>query len=299
MDIGDFKILDEDFKNYSTLESFKKKVAELKQIDFTNKSTDEIADIVFLYLDLFPSLVAKISIEEFNKLNFYRVRLNINKEVEDTNLIQTYSYPNPCFCKENGRANLKNKSVFYASNCAITSILESKPKVGDIGYLSIWKGRTTKEMKSGVLLPKDLRPENEFQALSVDIHSHFETVADEVAKEKSAYLKESLKFVSDLFLEEKPPYPITSLIADNLIYGKQWKDFIIYPSIARLAYTCNLAFHPNAVNNYLQFVKVIRFQVLRIGSELECSTGRVGEIINNNMVWRYAAEDEIRIDLLP
>lgn len=293
-------ITDKDFYEYSSLDDFKNKLKELKNLNFEGLDKKQIGEIIFKYLTVVPSLIGKYAPEKFNAFKFYRARLNVNTEIEDLNLVQTYSYPLPQFCKENGRANLKYKSVFYSTNCALTAIIESKPKVGDIGYLSFWQGVTDREMKSGVLLPRQLDKGNEWYVLAEDIYSFADKHIDKVAMQKANYFHEALNFIADLYLTEEQPYPITSWISNELLYGTAWKDFIIYPSFANKAFSSNFAIHPNVVDRYLKFEKVIRFKVLEInGDRFSLSTGRVGEMKQNNIEWRTATQEELDFSLFP
>ena len=291
---------EDEFSQYLNIDSLKAELEKLRNTDFTDKSPKEILKIFNDYFDLMPTVTARYTTAKFNTFKFYRVRNNVNLDTEDLNLIQTYSYPLPQFCKENGRANLKNMSVFYCSNHALTALIESKPKVGEIGYLSIWQGRAFEEMSAGVLLPKTLRKENVWSELTEDLYSHVEKNVNEKLKEKSSLFHEKLKFIANLFLTEVCPYPITSLVASELLYGKARKDFIIYPSFANDSYSCNMAIHPNVVDGFLKFKKVIRFKVLAIsGQNFTMSTGRVGELVKNNIEWRTATQEELDFSLLP
>lgn len=289
-----------DFSIYTNLESLKGNLEKLRNTDFTNKSHKEISETINYYLDLLPVVSGMYDTEKFNKFQFYRVRSGVNTDTEDLNLIQTYSYPLPQFCNENGRANLKNMSIFYCSNHAVTALVESKPKVGEIGYLSIWQGCASETMSCGILLPKALRKENMWRVLTDDLYEHVEKNIDEKLKEKGPLFYEKLKFISDLFLTETRPYPITSLIAYEMLYGKARKDFIVYPSFANDSYSCNMAIHPNVVNNSMRLKKVIRFKVISIeGQNFTMSTGRVGELVKNNMEWRDAIQEELDFSLFP
>lgn len=293
-------ITEKDFFEYSNIETFRAKLQELRNIDFANADKKQIGETIFSYLTVIPSLIGKYTPDKFNQFKFYRVRLNINEGNEDLSLVRIYSYPLPQFCKENGRANLKNRSVFYSTNSALTAIIESKPKVGDIGYLSIWNGNTDREMKAGVLLPRNLSTENEWYILAKDIYAFADQHLEKVALQKSNFFHEALNFISNLFLDEKTPYPITSWVSNELIYGTAWKDFIIYPSFANKAFTSNFAIHPNVADRYLKFEKVIRFKVLEMNNDIfSLSTGRVGEIIQNNIEWRTATKDELDFSLFP
>jgi len=251
-------------------------------------------------MDLMPAVTARYTPEKFNSFQFYRVRNYVNTDDEDLSLIQTYSYPLPNFCREHGRANLKNMSVFYCSNHALTALVESRPKVGEVGYLSIWQGHTTEEMSAGVLLPRDLRKENEWHELTEDLYAHVDKNLDNTLKEKSAFFQEKLKFIARLFLTEESPYPITSLIAWELLYGKSRKDFIIYPSFKNDSYSSNMAIHPNVVANYMKLKKVIRFKVRSVnGQNYTISTGRVGELVRNSIEWRDAQKEEVGFSTFP
>lgn len=172
MDEHEMSIFDGDYAEYLTLDDLRKKLEELRNIDFKGLSKQEIAKIFFGYLKALPCLTAMYSAEKFNSFNFYRVRLGVNPESDDLSFIRTFSYPSSHFCSENGRANLKNKSVFYCSNSALTSVMESKPNIGDVGYLSIWKGKANRKMKAGLFLPEDLRIENEWRAVCDDLYQH-------------------------------------------------------------------------------------------------------------------------------
>lgn len=293
-------IFPNDYSQYSNIDEYKLKLQHLKNQNFTNATKEELNKALFDNLFLIPSLVGTYNQEKFNNFNFYRVRLNIDTNLEDLNLIKTYSYPLPQFCSKNGRANLKNKSVFYCSNSSLTSILESKPKVGDIGYLSLWKGNTNRQMKSGVLLPQSLTTENEWYVLAKDIYSYAEEEIKKQATSNWEYCYEGLKFIADLFINEKEPYPITSWISNELLYGSAWKDFIIYPSFVSKTNTTNIAFHPNVADSHLHFEKVIRFKILNINDDkFSLSTGRVGELHQNNIKWRTATEEELDFSLFP
>jgi len=280
------------FPKYLTLDDLKEKLNELKNLDLSKSNIEEISSVVSSYIEVIPSVFGNYSIEKFNNFSFYRVRLNV-KENEDLQLLRTFSYPLPQFCTENGRANLKNKSVFYSTNCALTAIMESKPKVGDIGYLSVWEGCTTRVMKAGILLPKDLKRENIWSAMANDIYTH----AKKNSNEKT---QEIFKFISQLFLYEESPYCLTSFISNELMYGENWNDFVVYPSFVNDGFSCNLAIHPNVVDNFLRFKKVIRFKVLKISNgEFSVSTGRVGEISNTNINWRSGTKEERDFSLFP
>lgn len=293
-------ITDEDFYQYPDLETFREKLEELRNFDFTGFDPHKISETIFSYLTVIPSLSSNYNPDSFNTFKFYRARLNIDHNTEDERLIRTYSYPPPSACAQNGRANLKNRSVFYSSNSALTAIIESKPKADDIGYLSVWNGFTDREIKCGVLLPRDLTQENEWYVLAKDIYAYAALQHDQGLVRRNGFFHEALDFISSLFLTEKIPYSITSWIATELLYGTAWKDFIIYPSVANNAYSSNIVFHPNVADQYLKFEKVIRFKVLKFDEpNISLSVGKVGELFQNNIKWRDATEEEMDFASFP
>jgi hypothetical protein len=300
MEEHEIEVLDGDYSDYSTLDNLKEKLEELRNLKFPGLTKEEIAKIFFGYLKALPCLTGMYAPEKFNAFNFYRVRLGVNPESEDISLIRTFSYPSSHFCSENGRANLKNKSVFYCSNSALTSVMESKPNIGDVGYLSIWKGKTNRVMKAGLFLPEDLRIENEWRAVCDDLYKHVRCETLKSHPEKYQFFHETLRFISRLYLDENKPYYLTSWISDQMFHGLTWNDFIVYPSYSNSGYSCNMAIHPNIVDNYLEFKKVIRFKIQnKAGNNWTISTGHFGEVKNTNIEWKMAAPNELDFNKLP
>jgi hypothetical protein len=81
--------------------------------------------------------------------------------------------------------------------------MESKPNIGDVGYLSIWKGKTNRQMKAGLFLPEDLRIENEWRAVCDDLYRHVQLESLKSHPEKYQFFHETLRFISRLYLDEK------------------------------------------------------------------------------------------------
>jgi hypothetical protein len=295
-----FQVLEDDFCRYLSVDELRQKLEILKNTDLSTASQGEITNTFFSYFDTLPSLIAMYQPSRFNNFYFYRARLNVDHTSEDTKLIRTFSYPLPQFCKDNGRANLRQKSVFYCSNCAVTSVMEAKPKVGDVGYLSVWRGNAQRPVKTGILLPRGLKQDNIWSGLTDDMYMHVDKELSTIAQQKYDFFKEEIRFVADLFLSEKPPYALTSWIGNELIYGTSWKDMIVYPSFVNDGYSCNVALHPNFADRFLEFEKVIRFKILDItDSQYVVSTGKVGVMVNNSIMLRDATKEELDFSLFP
>jgi hypothetical protein len=286
-------IYDDDLVLFPTIEEYIAQLDILKNLDFSTLSHQEIEDKFYDYATIFPQIFATQNPERFNLHTLYRIRLNIDTDKEDLNLIQTYSYPLPEHCTKNGRANIKGKSVFYCSNKVGAALFESKPKRGDKGYLSIWKPIAKRPIKIGVALPADLRADNPWHELARSAFLSSKKFLSNNAGDKYNHFVELNKFIADRYVHENYPYPITSWLSNEFLYGQKWKDLILYPSIATDKIYCNMAIHPNTVNTQLILNKVIKFIIRGVeGEKILYSPGYVGEVVNTNLIWRESRPDE-------
>lgn len=287
-------ILPEDLNQFPDYSTYVSDLNKLKNYNFKNLSEREIYDVFYDYARILPTNIGWFSPEKFNRHKFYRVRMNIDRETEDVSLAQTYSFPPPNCCSENGRANLKGRSVFYCSNDPRGAVIESKPKAGDEGYLSVWNGIATRRIKIGQLLPYDLPKDNYWSLMAKDCFDYFNEGLPKDAKHKFDLFIKLYKFVSEIFNTEHKPYHLSSMISEELLYGQLWRDFLIYPSKLSDNKLCNMAFHPNSVNENLRFEKVIQFKVVSIENDkMEYQLGKkVGVINNNQMAWRNRTMEE-------
>jgi hypothetical protein len=291
------KLTQEDIDLLPDYETYLKDLQTLENFDFNNKTSLEIYNLYYDYARLLPTNFGTFNPEKFSKHTFFRARLNIDKKKEDITLAQTYSYPSSSICKSNGRANLKHRSVFYCSNDSNTAIIETKPKIGDIGFLSVWKGRPKRNIKIGICLPHDLTETNEWNLMAKDIFEYQIENLEPEAKEKHKHLMALYKFISRQFVVGKYPYPLTSMISYSMMFDDMWRDLIIYPSVVANSKFCNMAFHPNSVDENLVFQKVFRFKVTDIINDLPhyVPAKIVGEIIKTKMIWRDITNQELQM----
>ena len=287
-------LIESDFHSLPSLEEFKRHLEKLKDVQLDNPTIEQIRESYFSIIPFLPRMLSKMHFQENRHLPFYRVRLNIDPEKEDLGLIRTYSYPSVNYCTKNGRANRHGKTVFYCSNKAFAAIFESKPKVGDTGYLSIWQNNIIRPLSAAVYLPKHFDNPNEWQKAANDTHLFAEEYFKKNGRDKFRHFIALNDFMADRFIREKYPYALSSFVSDEALFGENGKDLIIYPSVASNSHYCNFAIHPNVVDMYLTFQKVIRFKVITFDSELrfQYSTGKIGEVVNNNIVWRTATLEE-------
>jgi hypothetical protein len=282
----------EDLLKYPDLPTYMKQLNELATMKLEEFAYEEIGRIFYERAILFQQTFGINAMEKFNKQRFFRARMNIGAN-EDIGLIRTFSYPPASFCKENGRANLKGKSAFYCSNQPGTAIIESKPVAGCTGYLSIWEANTVRDVKYGICLPENLCAENEFRLMADGIHKYIREEST-IAKDKAEHFQFFHQFIAEKFLNEAEPYPLTSWIANEMLYGPHWRDFIIYPSVANDTVSCNMAFHPNSADSLLKLIKVMEFKVSQIrGGRVFFSDVRIGDFQNSVIEWRTPKEGEL------
>lgn len=163
--------LDEfDFPDY---EIYKANLASLDRFDFNKSSTNEIYHKYFDLALTIPFCYKFFKPNEFNKMTFYRARINVDQTKEDISLISTFSFPPPVFCNENGRANLKTKSVFYCSDNPISAIKECRPNNDEEGFVGIWRTKTNRDIKSCIFLPRNLTKENKWSDIAKKSFKNF------------------------------------------------------------------------------------------------------------------------------
>jgi len=275
-------------------ETYKNDLEMLKNIDLSSSSDKEIEESFYKYARLSPHFVSKINQEEFNSNIFFRVR-NLKFGVEDISLIRTFSYPNPGFCNFNGRANIAGKSVLYTSDYAIAAMIESKQKVDEIGFLSLWKPKVDRDVQFAIFLPKRIKGNNPWFDKAILLHDYLNNQTINLGKDKKSQLDLLVEFVCDQFIFEKPPYSITSWLSNKMLYGYNGIDFILYPSVETDSHFCNIAFHPNFVEKYLEFDKAYEFRFeYRKGTKLEYSLGKIGKLDLTFIDWKSPTQEEIK-----
>jgi len=277
------------------LQSYLRDLQSLSNYDFTGLSKEQIYNIYYDFARTIPASYSSMEPSVFNSIDFYRVRLNIDRSKEDITLAQTYSFPPPVFCTENGRANVEGKSVFYCSHNLKTAIREVKPKIGDEVFLSVWKGRASRKLKIGQCLPPKLPKSNGWGEMAENSFNTLIRVTK--SEEKRDQLEELYKFIANKFRTEKNPYHLTSMISWELLYGQLWRDFIIYPSVLDEGLSCNMAFHPNSVSENLKFEKLIKFKIVDyINDQIVFNLGtKVGYLENTKMKWRDRSKEETNL----
>lgn len=107
---------------------------------------------------------------------------------------------------------------------------------------------------------------------------------------KDKHLNALHHFVNFKYQYEQKPYPLTSIMSNEILYGEKFYDFILYSSVYIDKYS-NMAFHPNSVLENLKLEKVIRFKIKDI-EKGHLGLGDVGHVINSRIVWKPLSAEE-------
>lgn len=276
---------------YPTIEEYKNNLIKLFNYDFNGLSYQEIYDLYFDHALVLQSLAGYLVSEKINGRELYRVRPTIQiNEFEDLSLIQTFSYPPPSVCKNNGRANIKHKSVFYCTDNITAAIKESNVKENEECYLSFWELNTKRDLKFTSYLPASL-PKNNYWGKISYFYQDYLLNSD---KKNLEYKLELRKFITDKFINEESPYHLTSFIAnENLYSGESKSDVLIYPSVKTFKDYTNYAFHPNVVNEHLKINKILHVKVKRIlETHLEFYVLEIGHLEDDKINWKTPTEQD-------
>jgi RES domain len=289
------KEFENELSKLPSLEDFKKNLQELYSIDKSLLSIQEIKKLIFEKAIILPNFYSSLPKETINLLKTFRVRIEKSMtQTDDTNLIRTFSYPSPFFCSKNGRANLANHSVFYCSSDIGTALAESNLEIGDIAYLSVWKVNCDREVNYTAYLPTQIPTKNIWYKKAVDLYSQTIENAKKHGSDKSKHLEILYSFFAEIFIKESKPYSLTSWIANNILYDYDIVDLIVYPSFATNNYSCNIAIHPNFVDNYLRFEKIFKLQIT--GKPSGSVTFRIsdsGTADRTSIIWKEVSQEEI------
>lgn len=276
-------------------ETFKKWLDELFLIDKSHLTQEEIRKLFYEKAIIFPNPIATLPSDTINLFKAFRVRLNIKESEEDLDLIRTFSYPNPCFCQDNGRANLKHKSVFYCADAFETAFAESKPVIGDTGYLSIWRINCDRDVNYSAFFPSTIPNKNMWYNAAIEYQKKMVENVNNFGNDKSEQLKLLFEFTSNIFIKETSPYSLTSWMANSLLYQYFGIDFIVYPSRATNNITCNIAFHPNFVDNYFKLDRVYKYKIKDVNkSGGNYSIEKVGKVFRTNIKWDDPTDEDIK-----
>lgn len=280
-------LLPSEERSFPPISRYKKNLKELLEYNFSNKSFDEINDTYYDKAIILPSAKEKLHPDAFNDFLFYRVRINFDYNKNDANLINTYSYPPPSFCKKNGRSNIAGTSVFYCSDSPNSAMYEVNPKLNDTGFLSVWKIKVDRPIKLACLLPQTLKPVNPWSRFNTNVHSDQIRLWLESYPRLIEHYNALTAFIGDAYRLKDENYNLSSFISKKLLFEDVYNDFILYPSISMEETYSNMAFHPNFVDNHMVLYKTFQIKIKDfVDNTPAFSIGLVGELENGKMKWR-------------
>ncbi len=199
-----------DFKTYSY------QLNKLLNMYLSTASYEEITDAYFKNAILISFPLFKFDAHTMHQWNMYRVRLNMGSK-ENLSLIRAYSYPNTNICTYNGRLNLAESTVFYSTTHPQGAIDECKMKKGDAGFMSVWAYTSNRDFIAIPLINLDLPLENVWRITAINVFKFIEEICKTYGSQKFEQYKVLINLLSNVMMKEKPPYPLSSWVANQLL----------------------------------------------------------------------------------
>jgi len=286
----------DEIRRLPELEELKSRLNTFFSLNLAGKSQSEIRKLYFEHCNLFPYVLDDSwAVEMMNSLVTYRVRNKVNQEVEDITAIETFRYPPDEYCNSNGRANLKNNSVFYGAFDPSTSILETKPENEEIQYFTTWKNRSNEIPFLASFLPFDLPMKNLFKEYSIKKYLGIEIMCNKIGVDKSQELIELQGTFAKWFQTEIDPYHVTSWIANTYINTHN-VDFLIYPSVQMDSKTFCIAFSKVYVDRNMILDRVIEYKISGINnSKAKINLLKAGSYIDGRVEYNEPTMNDIKL----
>lgn len=277
------------------IEVYRENLGILQSLNLKNASQEEVRQTFFKYAGLLPYQTGTLPIGHIDKLTVYRARVAIDEGLEDTRLMRTFSYPSPGQCRVQGRANLAGQPVFYASDVPLGALAETRPKAGQIVHLSEWSFQCSRDVHYRTFLPLSIPTQNLWYNAAVNQARFRNEDVGRSHPEKREHLIRLFDVVSDLFVSESRPYPVTSWLANKTIYDFDGIDFIVYPSATSAGVVCNLAFHPNFIDRFARLESVARVAIRSVDKNgvdmsMNFRINRVGLVHRTHVRWEPPSE---------
>lgn len=257
-------------------------------------------------LDSYEEIIKTINDTFYNRMllvmplneelsDFFVYRVSRVYEGFDPKLKSSFSYPpNP----KRGRANLKDKPVFYCSFFQATALREMKEVLNtkETLYVSEWRVKLTKETFVHSILINSRTDDSTLITHQI-MKNQLDIATKMVSGIPEAYsvgLKQLLIRIGDLFtLPGEENYKITSAYAHNALYELKEKGGVIsmlmYPSVASNHNGINFAIHPDFVDSSLmELNKVLKLEATKVDKDgIKISVSEKG-VLNNqgNVEWK-------------
>lgn len=287
-------------EDFPSLEKYEKDLQSLTKLDFENLSFEELQKAYFENAKILPYVIGNTSHTIFSKNennHFYRARLQKRSEMqkEDSTLIQNFSFPPSSSCNKNGRANLKNTSVFYCSNTAPSALNEVDIENGSEGFLGVWELNPNSNLIFNLLISNKVPNNNMWSEYIKEADLNYKRFYKISEGNLSNHMDSLRNFINDIFMKEQEPYWLSSFLSNRYLYGNDNSDFIVYPSAKSNHNYVNYAFHPNAVLNHLSLKRVFMFRIDKItNEEILYTILKVGYLDRSHIKWKSADEYDMK-----
>lgn len=285
-------------ERFPPIERYIQNLKDLVEKDLESLTFEEKTKAYFDAAVLLPRITGDTShtiFKENGNEYFFRARLqqHDNLQIEDTTLIQNFSFPPPLSCTKNGRANIKNTSVFYCSNSMTAALNEIDIKVGSEGFLGAWELQPNVNLEFNLLISNDISKNNSWHDYVQELSSRYNLYNRKDGGIIANHIAELRMFLNEIFMFEQEPYSISSFIANRYLYGNDNVEFIVYPSAKSQHDYVNYAFHPNVVINSLKLSRVFMFRINDITKEgIRFTVKKVGYLKKSHIKWKSQDESD-------
>jgi hypothetical protein len=279
--------------DYPEFEKYLNDLDNLSNYDFSKLDYDGIYNKFHDLAMKIPALGASLD-TGINGFKLFRSRVaKTIGEFEDKTLIQTFSFPPSNVCKYNGRANIKNKSVFYCTDDAVPALKENNIEINDEVYLSIWNYNSKRNLTYVCCLPEKLPENNSWNKYGNYHHKFLIEKQNEDNENLLKYKVELRNFITQKFMKEEYPYSITSMLANEYLYESGF-DMIMYPSAKTYQDYTNFAIHPNVVLNHIELDILFHIIIIDITDEqIKFKVKSIGYLENDKINWRKSNDDVV------
>ncbi len=170
----------------------------------------------------------------------------------------------------NLRANWAGRNVFYGGDSPFCSIVENKiVETKEQYFVGQWEIDIDKiqddKVAIGFYAFGNLSEDNPWSSLIPSEQDMLDLFCRVLSMEESKLVVKLIQKLSQLFIEDSENYNLSAFLADNILYhGKESSllpKILIYPSVQTEKSTCNIAFHPDFVDQALRLKKVVKAEI--------------------------------------
>lgn len=290
-------IHEKDIQLIPDLEVYKEQLERLYNLNKMPYSLDETFKSFISTTVFFPYFISNIAPETINQSRIFRAREKSNFHKYDYCCIRSFSHPGSALSKDNGRANIKDTSIFYGADMAYTALKEIDLSSGKPAFLSVWSINSDRDAKSSIFFPLSIPKENPWTQLAVEQRRSYEQHVKGWNTGKDSQLLYLQDFIANLFVTVSEPYTVTSFIGHTHLFLYQY-DLIIYPSLKTDHLQCNIAFHPNFVDRFFRLERVYEVELEEVGGKKYIiNVFQMAKLVDANLFWsRNIEEDVVKAD---